>query len=86
MQPNWDDLDKRMLLSIVKHPGGSIRDVIKPFLKERTESTQRVRVRAFWVHDLIELRPGVNKVQCYPLLKNIEKSKGLLATLGGNQQ
>ncbi|MHB8118642.1 MAG: hypothetical protein ACYDHX_07955 [Methanothrix sp.] len=82
MQPNWDNLDKRMLSCIVEHPGGSIRDVIKPFLKERTETTLRVRVRALWVHDLIEMRPGVNKVQCYPLLNNIKKEKDMRGVLG----
>ena len=78
----WDDLDKKMLSSIMERPGGSIRDVIRPFLKERTESTLRVRVRTLRIHDLIEMRPGTNKVQIYPLLDNIKKSKGLLATLG----
>jgi len=85
MQQDWDDLDKRMLKSIVEYPGGSIRDVIKPFLKERSESVLRTRVRAFSIHDLIEMRPGVSKVHCYPKINNIKKIKGMLAALGGGQ-
>lgn len=85
MQQNWDELDKQMLLSIVNHPGGSIRDVIKPFLKERSETALRIRVRKLCIHDLIEMRPGVTKVQCYPLIKNIKKIEGMQDTLGGVQ-
>jgi hypothetical protein len=85
MQQNWDELDRRMLLGIVKQPGGSIRDVIRPFLKERSETALRLRVRSYWLHDLIEMKPGVTKVQCYPLLKNIKKIEGMLDTLGGVQ-
>jgi hypothetical protein len=71
-----------MLSSIVKHPGGSIRDVIRPFLKERSETALRLRVRSYWLHDLIEMRPGVGKVQCYPKIKKIE---GMLDTMGGDR-
>ena len=76
--PIWDDLDKQMLQSIMEYPGESIRDVIRPFLKERTESTLRTRVRTLSLHGFIEMRPGVNRVQCYPT----KKSKGLLDALG----
>lgn len=82
-QPVWDDLDERILKGIVQHPGGSIRDAIRPFLKERTETTLRTRVRRLWIFELIELRPDVTKVKCYPLIDNIKKIKGMQDTLGG---
>lgn len=75
MTPAWDELDRKMLLRVLDQPGGSIRDIIRPFLKERSESALRSRVRSYWLHDLIEMQPGVNRVRCYP---NTEKIKGML--------
>lgn len=78
--PNWDELDRKMLNSILSQPGGSIRDIIRPFLKERSESALRSRVRSYYLHDLIEMKSGARKVRCYP---DVEKIKGMLDTMGG---
>jgi hypothetical protein len=77
-----DDLDRGILKNIVEHPGCSIRDAIRPFLRERSESPLRIRVRKLELFELIELRPNVLRVECYP---NIEKIKNMRGTSQGNE-
>lgn len=79
MQEDWDDLDRAMLRSIQEKPGQCIRDVIKPFLKEKSETALRNRLRALMLYDYIKFDIGVKKVQCFPKKKII----GMLDTLGG---
>ena len=67
--PLLDDIDKAMLQSITAKPGQSIRDIIRPYLKEKSETALRMRLRALMLHDYIEFDPGMGKVQVFPTSK-----------------
>lgn len=68
MIDNLDTLDKALLDRVNTTQCLSIRDVIRPFLLERSESVLRTRVRYLELHNLIKTantRHG--KIQCSPM-------------------
>jgi len=66
MMKELDLLDKAMRHSINETPGCSIRDIIRPFLLERSESVLRDRIRALELRKLIRLERTKREVLCYP--------------------
>jgi hypothetical protein len=62
-----DKLDKKIQKGIIGNPGCSIRDAIRPFLLERSESVLRDRVRALKLRRLIRLQKTKKEVLCYPV-------------------
>ena len=60
-----DDLDKALLDRINTTKCLSIRDVIRPFLLERSESVLRSRVRALELQKLIKTIKTKREVLCF---------------------
>ena len=60
-----DDLDKALLDRINTTKCLSIRDVIRPFLLERSESVLRSRVRALELQKLIKTTRTKREVLCF---------------------
>lgn len=54
MIDSLDELDKALLDRIKTTPCASIRDVIRPFLLEKSESVLRTRVRYLELHGLVK--------------------------------
>jgi predicted transcriptional regulator len=67
-----DKIDKAMWHRIEKTPGCSIREIIRPFLLERSESVLRDRIRALELRQLIRLERTKREVQCFPVVKAVE--------------
>jgi len=72
MMKELDLLDKAIQHSINETPGSCIRDVIRPFLLERSESVLRDRVRALALRQLIRLESTKREVRCYPFSEVVE--------------
>ena len=64
-----DKLDKALLDRINTTQCSSMRDVIRPFLLEKSESVLRTRIRYLELHNLIKTakNPRTGRVKCYPL-------------------
>ena len=60
-----DKIDKAMWHRIEKTPGCSIREIIRPYLSERSESVLRDRVRALELRKLIRLERTKREVRCF---------------------
>jgi predicted transcriptional regulator len=67
-----DKIDKAMWHRINEKQGCSIREAIRPFLLEKSESVLRDRVRALELRQLIRLERTKKEVQCYPVVKAVE--------------
>jgi len=67
-----DKLDKAIKHRIKENKGCSIREAIRPFLLERSESVLRDRVRALELRHLIRLERTKKEVQCYPVVEVVE--------------
>lgn len=65
MLKELDRLDKAILNRLDENPWFSIRDVIRPFLLERSESVLRERVRALELRNLIRLDKTKREVLCF---------------------
>ena len=65
MMKELDKLDKALLDRIKTTQCSSIRDVIKPFLLERSESVLRTRVRALELQKLIKTTRTKREVLCF---------------------
>jgi hypothetical protein len=61
-----DGLDKALKQSIDENPGACIRQIIRPFLLERSESVLRERVRALELRRMIRLQHTKREVLCFP--------------------
>lgn len=72
MLKNLDKLDKTIWHRIEKTPGCSIREAIRPYLSERSESVLRDRVRALELRQLIRLERTKKEVLCYPVAEVVE--------------
>lgn len=71
MMKELDELDKALLERIDTAKCSSIRDVIRPFLLQRSESVLRDRVRALELRQLIRLERTKKEVRCYPVVKAV---------------
>lgn len=60
-----DKIDKALLNRINTTQCSSIRDVIRPFLLERSESVLRTRVRALELQKLIKTTRTKREVLCF---------------------
>lgn len=68
MIDNLDTLDEALLDRINTTQCHSIRDVIRPFLLERSESVLRTRVRYLELHNLIKTaKTRHGRIQCSPM-------------------
>jgi predicted transcriptional regulator len=67
MMKELDELDKALLDRINENQGYSIRDVIRPFLLEKSESALRERIRALELRQLIKTKQTKREVECYPV-------------------
>ena len=65
MMKELDKLDKALLDRINTTQCSSIRDVIRPFLLERSESVLRSRVRALELQKLIKTTRTKREVLCF---------------------
>jgi len=65
MMKELDELDKALLSRINMTQGFSIRDVIRPFLLQRSESVLRDRVRALELRQLIKTIRTKREVLCF---------------------
>lgn len=64
-----DDLDLQLIDRVQTVECRSIRDLIRPFLLERSESALRARVRDLQLLGKIDLQPTKRDVRCVPLEK-----------------
>jgi len=65
MMRELDKIDKALLNRINTTQCSSIRDVIRPFLLERSESVLRTRVRALELQKLIKTTRTKREVLCF---------------------
>jgi predicted transcriptional regulator len=66
MMKALDEIDNGIQQGINDKPGCSIRDAIRPFLLERSESVLRTRVRSLELRKLITTRKSKREVLCFP--------------------
>lgn len=66
MMKALDEIDNGIRQGINEKPGCSIRDAIRPFLLERSESVLRTRVRSLELRKLITTRKSKREVLCFP--------------------
>jgi hypothetical protein len=69
MMKELDDLDKALLDRINTAKCFSIRDVIRPFLLQKSESVLRERVRALELRKLIRLERTKREVRCFGVVE-----------------
>ena len=69
MMKELDDLDKALLDRVNTTQCSSIRDVIRPFLLQRSESVLRDRVRALELRKLIRLERTKREVRCFGVVE-----------------
>jgi hypothetical protein len=67
MMKELDDLDKALLDRVNTIRCYSIRDLIRPFLLQRSESVLRERVRALELRKLIRLERTKREIRCTPV-------------------
>ena len=65
MLKEMDKLDRRALKSIRENQGSSIRDIVRPFLREKSESAMRARITALELRGLIRLEKTKTSVLCF---------------------
>jgi len=65
MMKELDDLDKALLDRVNTTQCYSIRDVIRPFLLQRSESVLRDRVRALELRELIKTTRTKREILCF---------------------
>lgn len=71
MIEDLDELDKALLDRVNATQCSSIRDVIRPFLLERSESVLRTRVRYLELHKLIKTtKTQHGRIKCLPVNEN----------------
>ena len=63
-----DELDKALKNRIRANPGFSIRDVIRPFLLQKSESVLRERIRALELRNLIRTTRTKKEVLCFEVV------------------
>jgi len=75
-----DKLDEAIVDRINTTECRSIRDVIRPFLLEKSEAVLRTRVRYLEMHKLIKTEKNTHgRVRCFP----IENGKADVLSIGG---
>ena len=67
MMNELDEIDNGIRQGINERPGCSIRDAIRPFLLQRSESVLRTRVRSLELRKLITTRKSKREVRCFPI-------------------
>jgi hypothetical protein len=67
MMKELDELDKALLGRVGMVRCYSIRDLIRPFLLQRSESVLRERVRALELRKLIRLELTKREIRCSPI-------------------
>jgi hypothetical protein len=67
MMKELDKLDKALLDRVSTVRCYSIRDLIRPFLLQRSESVLRERVRALELRKLIRLERTKREIRCSPI-------------------
>lgn len=72
MFKDLDKLDKAIQKGVNENPGSSIRDIIRPFFLERSESVLRDRIRALELRQLIRLERTKKEVLCFSVVKAVE--------------
>lgn len=71
MIEDLDELDNALLDRVNATQCASIRDVIRPFLLERSESVLRTRVRYLELHKLIKTtKTRHGRIKCLPVNEN----------------
>ena len=65
-KPELDSIDRGMLQSIVEHPGQAAIDIFRPFLRERSETVLRQRLRRLEIFEYIRSEHGMNKLCYFP--------------------
>jgi hypothetical protein len=61
-----DELDVALKQRVFENPGACIRQIIQPFLLERSESVLRERIRALELRRMIRLQHTKREVLCFP--------------------
>lgn len=80
-----DKLDTALMHRVNANPGCCIRDAIRPFLLEKSESVLRERVRALELRKRIRTTKTKREVLCYPDNETrIKKDPMLPASDGAN--
>lgn len=69
MMKELDEIDNAIRQGINERPGCSIRDAIRPFLLERSESVLRTRVRALELRKLVRLERTKREVRCFGVVE-----------------
>ncbi len=82
MMNELDEIDNAIQQGINESPGCSIRDAIRPFLLERSESVLRTRVRSLELRKLITTKRTKREVRCFP----IENGNADVSSTGGENQ
>jgi len=67
MWKELDEIDNGIRQGINDKPGCSIRDAIRPFLSERSETVLRTRVRSLELRKLITTQRTKREVLCFPI-------------------
>lgn len=65
MMNELDEIDNAIQQGINENPGCCIRDAIRPFLLQRSESVLRTRVRALELRKLIKTTRTKREVLCF---------------------
>ena len=64
MLKEMDEIDRSILNRIRENQGSSIRDIVRPFLLEKSESAMRARITALELRELIRLEKTKHSVLC----------------------
>ena len=68
MIEDLDELDKALMDRVKSTQCSSIRDVIRPFLLEKSESVLRTRIRYLELHKLIlTTKTTHGRIKCFPV-------------------
>lgn len=67
MLPQMDATDYAIESIVKKTPGISIFKAIEPFLREKSETVLRVRVRQLALRDKIRIEKGRHESKLYPV-------------------
>lgn len=72
MQVELDEIDKGMLKSIAEYPGQNASEILKPFLRERSETVLRQRLRKLEIFDFVTTERGVNSLNYFPKKREMQ--------------
>lgn len=72
MQVELDDIDKGMLKSIAEHPGQNAATIFKPFLRQKSETVLRQRLRKLEIFDFVRTERGVNSLNYFPKKREMQ--------------